>query len=254
MSSPLQQTLIRMQRTLRVLCGGALLGAVGALLGEAWLVTQRATPEAHTIGLVALLLFGYFGRKVFQIYRSIRTLRQLRLEQAFVRHADRLAKRRQCLHRCDHLWNRSYILTALRAVAARPMPRLLLAEKRLQHVADHIHRGLHPLRFGRLNLDLLLLLLALGHLAVTPLSASGPLLLALFAGTAALLLAEMLQSVLLWRLHRNLHTLEATLGTWTLHGPFSEALHEPERKPYVHTLLYRDRPWFSAPASVRNAA
>lgn len=243
-----------MQRTLRLLCVAALLGAMGALLGEAWLVTQRAAPEAHTIGLIALLLMGYLGLKAFRIYRGIRTLRQLRLEHAFVHHAARLAKRKQCLNRRDHLWNRSYILNTLRAVATHPLPRLLLAEERLQHVADHFRDGLQPLRFMRLNLDLGLLLLVLGHLAVTPLSATGPMLLALLIGIGLLVMVELFQTFVLWRLHRHLLMLEKALGTWTLRGPFAETLHAAERKPYVHTLLYQARPWFSSTTPVRDAA
>lgn len=204
-------------------------------------------PAARNIALV--LLGCYLIRQIVQGLRAHFGIKQLGLEEHFIRHIHDPDRLHQCLRTDDHLWGRSVILQSLRRLLAQPVPGLLLIEEKQQHAAEHYRRAFRRIRPAASWLDLLLLLLLGGVLAFTPLIPIDLHALMFQSGLMALALTVLAEGSQCWEQRRMAYhftQLSEALGTWTLTRQRTEEAHHGSRKPYGHTLLYQAPPWFIA--------
>ncbi len=225
----------QIRRLQRVVASGTLatLGASAALL---------TTPRAGWMSFVLLLaLAGYLQRKVRQVIRAHRAVKQLRLEEQFVRHGPAPAEVLTCVRRRNHLWTQSLTLKALKELLS-PSPRVLNGDTRRQ-VRRQYRRSFGALRPARVPVDLLWFCGLLGGWFVAVPEAlfqqPPP---ALLLGAALLLpvlLAEVLQAVLQADLRDGFDDFTALLSDWTMAREFEATLQAARRKHYRHTPLYR---------------
>ena len=200
------------------------------------------TSGMHWSSLVLLLvLVGYLRRKVGQIVRARRAVKQLRLEEQFVRHRPAPKHVLTCTRRPNHLWAQSLTLKGLKALFANPPARRLPVEDKQRYIRRHYIRSFNPLWPSRIPVDLLWFsALGLFWLWVVPEALLQAPSSGVLAGVGLLLVilgAEALQIVLQADLRGGFEHLATLLSDWTLAQPFT--LHMVREKPYRHTSLYR---------------
>ena len=228
------------------LTGGLLATGLSSLLFYPSYSAQRAM-------MLGPLLLVYVLRKGYLWQRSRQAVRQLRLEEQFLRQGLEPAQLRQCLYGYDHLWSRSLTLQGLQSILASPLPRLLLPQEKKNRILTQYHRVLLPLRLPVLNVDLTLYLLFFGIW----LFLVGPQNLSLLPTAAALLMlvAEGMQALFQSRLHTAFDHAEQSLCHWTLAHRFDDMLSTMRNQLYIHRSLYQVRPWFTTgPSPVASRA
>ena len=241
MSFAVVKPVIQLRETYRrfmwiALTGGLLAAGLSSLLFYPSYSTQRAV-------LLGPLLLVYVLRKGYLWQRGRQAVRQLRLEEQFLRQGLEPAQLRQCLYGYDHLWSRSLTLQGLQSILDNPLPRLLRPQEKKKRIRTQYHRVLLPLRLPAFNLDLTLCLLFFG----TWLFLVGPQNLSLLSAAAPLLMltVEGLQAVFQRRLHAAFDHAEQSLCHWTLAHRFDEMLSTMRNQLYIHRSLYQVRPWFT---------
>ncbi|MCH8960467.1 MAG: hypothetical protein IH820_03890 [Bacteroidetes bacterium] len=200
------------------------------------------TSGMHWSSLVLLLvLVGYLRRKVGQIVRARQAVKQLRLEEQFVRHCPAPKHVLTCTRRPNHLWTRSLTLKGSQALLAHPpAPRLPLEDQR-RYVRHHYIRAFTPLWPPSTPVDLLwFAALGLFWFWFVPealLQAPSLGVLACAGLLLVILVAEIIQVVLQADLRGGFEHLATLLSDWTLAQPLE--LHTIREKTYRHTALYR---------------
>ena len=245
MSFTVVKPVIQLRETYRrlmwiALTGSLLTAGLSGLLFYPSYSTQRAA-------LLGPLLLVYVLRKGYLWQRGRRAVRQLRLEEQFLRQGLEPAQLRQCLYGYDHLWSRSLTLQGLQSILASPLPRLLLPQEKKSRILAQYHRVLLPLHLPSFNVDLLLYALFSGIW----LFLTGPQNLSLLPAAALLLMlaVEGLQALLQRRLHAAFDHAEQSLCHWTLAHRFDDMLSTMRNQLYIHRSLYQVRPWFATGSS-----
>ena len=219
----------------------AVLGTVALIPCAVLLLT---TLDANWMRLVLFfVLAGYLWRKGRQILRARRTVKQLRLEEQFVRHRPASTHLLTCTRRPNHLWTHSLTLKGLKAMLENPPPRRFSVKDQQHLVRRHYLRSFAPLWPSPFPVDLLWLaavgLLWLWLIPDAYLQAPAPTVLAGAGLLLLILVGEIIQVVLQADLRGGFTHLTSLLSEWTLVQPFEETLQTVREKPYRHTSLYR---------------
>ncbi len=216
-------------------------------------ILLATTPATWVILLLIPALAGYLQRKVRRILWARRVLKQLRLEEQFVRHSPTPEHVLTCMRRTNHLWTQSLTLKGLKTLAA-DQPALSLPNSTKQaRIHQHYTRSFIPLRPARLPADLIwLTTVGLLWLWFVPEALLAPMPALVFAGMTLLLLiltAEVIQAILGADLRDSFSPFATLLSTWTLAHDFETAFATTREKPYRHTALYRS--WvFKKPSDI----
>lgn len=202
------------------------------------------TPGATWPSLALLLvLLGYLRRKIGRITRARKAIKQLRLEEQFVRYCPVPKHLLTCTRRPNHLWTHSLALKSLKTLLANPPTRRLPVEDKHDYVRRHYVRSFHSLSPSPIPVDLLwfsaLGLLWLWILPETLLQAPSPDVLTGAGLLLVILVAEIIQVVLQADLRGGFEHLATLLSDWTLAEPLEETLHTVREQSYRHTSLYR---------------
>lgn len=235
----LRQT-FRRQRFLTIVEGLALVGMLPLCLS-----VPRAD-GARTLAVVVLAV--YAALKAVQFDRSHRSVKQLRLEEHFLRFAHDAAHLRRCLRWRHHLWDRSHIVQTLQLMAlSKPgVLRPEVLQRRVHHQYERAFRAHHPPRLVMESLLFAGLMLALfvpSRVAFSfehVLFQAGSLALVLLAG------ASLTHWILLYRARGHFSRFLALLAAWTLEEPLGSLMPEAEGRDYAHTVLYRAAAWTTA--------
>lgn len=200
--------------------------------------------------LFALAIGSYTARKIAQFLRNDRVLKQIRLEERFFRQQMDGPMLGRCVRRSEHLWDDSLTLRGLRAVLARPIPRLFSETERSRQVQEKYHAVFRKLRPAIVTADLLLPIGGIMWLAVRSLPLDPPVWLSLaIAALVALTVLEIgrIRAALLVR--KRFESYERALSLWTLgHADIPTLFNTPRRSGYRHELLYRADPVYSVGA------
>jgi hypothetical protein len=198
-------------------------------------------------GLVVALLVVQGVRSVLLFVRADAALRQLHLEEAFLRASHDPLTLRQSLRDRDPGGRPSRILQGLRAARSRPMPGLLAEERRqrLYQMYRHAFQRYNP---GRPYTALVVVgLVGAGLVAASPLRLPPPTF-PFLSGVLALLLsiaAAGASLVLRLQAARRLDHFTLALAEWTLSEPLADALYRPAGQGYAHTVHYQAPSWFA---------
>ncbi len=230
-----------MRRQIRRLQQITVAGTLATLAASAVLLT---TPEVLWLRVLLLLaLVGYLHRKLRQIYWAHRAVKQLRLEEHFVRHGPTPEEVLTCVRRRNHLWTQSLTLKALKSLLAPASEEALRVGEKGKHVRRQYRRSFGALCPSRVPVDLVwcvgLLLLWLWSAPQALPQAMSPLLALGAAAMLVLLLTEVVQTVLRADLRDGFEAFTTLLSDWTLARRFEETLQAARQKHYRHTPLYR---------------
>lgn len=241
MSRPLFAHVAAMRHQIRRIRRTTVLGTVAMLPCAALLLAT--TPANWLILPLVLALAGYLQRKVRRVFWARRALKQLRLEEQFLRHSPKTAHVLTCLRRYNHLWTQSLTLKSLKALAKdRPSPALPTSTKQA-HIYWHFTRSFKPLRPAHLPADLVwFIAVGLLWLWFVPEAVLSIMPAPVFAGLALLLLiltAEVIQFILSADLRDSFIPFATLLSAWTLTHDYETAFETVDEKPYRHTALYR---------------
>lgn len=202
-----------------------------------------------SIALV-LALVAYAAAKVYVAVKYTRALKQLRLEERFLRDLPRGEKLAALLSHDHHMWSSSRLWIGLRSVLTHPLPHLLLVEEKRRRIERHFHRavrGLAPANFNWHVVALLGIILGWDLARIYQGGAGAPFLVT--GGIFAVMLTlETLQSGMQWALDKQFRRLEKSLCEWTLYNRFEQGV-TAHGKNYTHRLLYQARPWFLPPGT-----
>ena len=216
-----------------------------------------ATTEARWLSLMlALILAGYLHRKLRQVFWARRTVKQLRLEEQFIRHGPTPEQVLTCTRRYDHLWTHSLTLRGLKALVEHKPASPLAAEAKQAHIHRQYARTFKRLRPSSLPTALIwFAALGLCWLWFVPDALLQDMPPPVFAGLILLLLilvAEVVQQILRSDLREGLDYFLTLLSAWTHTQAFDTAFDTVSEKPYRHTALYRS--WvFPRPSSRADA-
>lgn len=252
MSRPLFAHIAALRRQIRRIQGAALFGAVAMLPCAVILLT---TAEAGWLPLVLLLVLGgYLQRKVRRVLWARHAVKQLRLEEQFVRHGPAPEDVLTCMRRYNHLWTQSLTLKGLKGLRKNHPAASLPAPARQARVGQHYTQAFESLRPSRVPADLIWLaavgLLWLWFAPEALLQTMTP---PVFVGLALLLVilvAEAVQAILCADVRDGIAHVADLLSTWTL-TPAFETLFAVHAKPYRHTALYRS--WMVPPTTTKAA-
>lgn len=218
-----------------------LLGSITAL-GLVPLALYMPRPGWARYTLLSLVCL-YAGRKAIQFFRSRLALKQLSMEEQFLRYGCAAGRVQKCIENDEHMWTRSCILRGLKGVMARPITTDMVGDEKRNRVYRQFTRAFRTLDPAHAFLDAGLLLAMLGILSLVP-SIGVDLRAILFqAGFLALAVAGVAEASHLL-IHRHLiETLPrffTALTDWTIR----EAFHAAVEASYSHRLLYFAQPWF----------
>ena len=239
MSRPIFAHLATLRYQIRRIEQATVLETVALVLCTALLLTTSSMRWSSLVLL--LVLAGYLRRKISQIARARQAVKQLRLEEQFVRHCPAPEHVLTCTRRPNHLWIRSLTLKGLKALLAHPPARRLPLEDQRRYIRHHYIRALTPLWPPSILVDLLWFaavgLLLLSFVPEAPLQTPSWGVLAGAGLLLVILVAEIIQVVLQADLQGGFEHLATLLSDWTLSQPLEETL--LREKTYRHTALYR---------------
>lgn len=240
-SNVLAATVILRQHYRRLRSIG-LLGSITAL-GLVPLALYMPRPEWSRYTLLSLVCL-YAGRKAVQFLRARVALKQLSMEEHFLRYGCAAGRVQKCIETDEHLWTRSCILTGLKGVMAHPITTDMVGDEKRNRVYRQFKRSFSVLDPAHAFLDAGLLLAILILLSVVP-SIGVDLRAILFqAGFLALAVAGVAEASHLMIHRRLIETLPrffTALTDWTIR----EAFHAAVEASYSHRLLYFAQPWFT---------
>lgn len=230
-----------------------IVAALQAILAVSALPFVILTPRlAAATVLLVLVLGAYAAAKGYVAVKHTRVLKQLRLEERFLRDLPRGEKLVALLARDNHLWSSSRLWIGLRALLTQPLPHLLLVDEKRKRIERHYHRAIRDLQPRRFNgyLPAVLGLVGFWHLTWILSGVSGGAFLLTAGLLSGVLALEVLQTGIQWGICHQFTLLEQALCDWTLYNRFELGVSSRE-KNYVHRLLYQARPWFLAPGTRR---
>ena len=226
-----------------------LLGSITAL-GLVPLALYMPRPEWARYALLALVCL-YAGRKAVQFVHARTALKQLSMEEQFLRYGCAAGQVEKCIETDEHLWTRSCILAGLKGVLAHPFTSDMVGDEKRNRVYRQFKRSCRTLDPSHAFLDAGLLLAALVLLSVVP-SIDIDLRAILFqAGFLAFTVAGVAEASHLMIHRRLVETLPrflTALTDWTIR----EAFHSPVESSFSHHLLYFAPPWFVKRSDVLN--
>lgn len=217
---------------------------------------------ASAVGLIPLVLYMpelvgvryalllvvclYAGRKVVEYFRAHAALKQLSMEENFLRYGAASGSVQKCVENDDHMWTRSRILLGLKAMALHRLPNSMLVNEKHKRILLRYRRAFQKMlpRVGILDLVLLIgvvLLLSLSPTVKIDLSAL--IFQAGFLALAVAIAAEISNFFVNRQLREGLERLLQTLSDWTIREGL-EALSRSDA--YSHQLHYFAQPWFAA--------
>lgn len=194
--------------------------------------------------VLLVLLTGLLVSKIWQFMRNDRALKQIRLEERFLRQPLDPDLLRRCLSRSEHVWDDSCTLRGLRAVLVKPLPRLMPQREKIEFVRRKYHRVHQRLLPTRAQLGVIVPLFVLAHIVSDSTLAARPSIAVVVV--LALAALEVAQLRTTWLLHGRFRQYENALSRWTLSRPEFQNILAPPVKSYRHDLLYRAAPLFSA--------
>ena len=192
--------------------------------------------------MLGVLTALYLLRKLRGERWARHTLRQLRLEEQFVRHGPTPEDVLTCIRRRTHLWRNSLALQGLRRLLKTPPAASLAPAARHTAVRATYDRCFRRITPGRVPVDLLgfVALAAFWLWSVPEALLQAPSLLVVGGGLLWLLAlgAEVVQAILRADVRAGFHTFTGLLGSWTLARQFGTLVEAARRKPYRHVPLY----------------
>ena len=219
-----------------------LLGAVTALgLIPLSLYMPRWDWARYTLlSLVCL----YAGRKVVQFLRSRAALKQLSMEEHFLRYVSSAGRVQKCIENDTHLWTRSCILGGLKGVMHHPITTDMIGDEKRDRVYRQFHRAFRQLEPSHAYGDVVLLLSLFALLSTVPSIEVNLSAIMFQAGFLALAVAGFTEFSHLMIRRRLIETMRRFYGTLT-EWAIREALHAEVTASYSHRLLYFAPPWFA---------
>ena len=218
-----------------------LLGTITAL-GLVPLVLYMPRPDWARYTLLSLVCL-YAGRKAVQYLRARSALKQLSMEEHFLRYGCARGRVEKCIKNDEHLWARSCTLSGLKGVMAHPITTDMVGDEKRNRVYRQFKRAFEALAPTHAFLDVGLLGVVVFILSTAP-SIGVDLRAILFqAGFLALAIAWVAESSHLMIRRRLLETLPrffTALTDWTIR----QAFHAAVQASYSHRLLYFAQPWF----------
>lgn len=218
---------------------------------------------AAAVGLIPLILYVpesqlavyfllsivclYAGRKVVQYFRGHGSLKQLAMEEHFLRYGATGGSMQKCVENDEHMWTRSRILAGLKAMASHRLPNNMMLEEKHRRILQRYRHAFQKMlpAVGLVDLTLLGMLLVVLLLASPSEDVSYramPVIAGVLAYVVALL-AETMHLLVNRQLRDGLERLFYALSEWTVR----EGLEALSRSgAYSHQLLYFAQPWFAA--------
>ncbi|HEX7070573.1 MAG TPA: hypothetical protein VF190_07195 [Rhodothermales bacterium] len=211
------------------------------------ILTPRLAPATVTL---VVILGAYAAVKGYVAVKYERVLKQLRLEERFLRDLPRGEQLVALLTHDHHLWSHSRLWMGLRALLLHPLPHLLLVDEKRRRIERHFHRAMRDPQPRAFNWHALIVLGVILLWDVTRLyeGATGGAFLVTGGILGTMLALEALQSGMQWALGSLYLQLEKALCDWTFQHRFEQGI-TSFRKHYVHRLLYHSRPWFLSPGT-----
>ncbi len=217
-----------------------LLGTITAF-GLVPLALYMPRPEWARYTLLSLVCL-YAGRKAVQFARARMALKQLAMEEQFLRYGCRNLEK--CIESDEHLWMRSCTLKVLKGVMPRPLSSDMVGEEKRNRVYRQFKQSFRSLDPSPAFLDAGLVLVLLVFFSVVP-SIDVDLRSILFqAGFLALAVAGVTEASHLMIRRRLLETLRRFLTALT-DWAIRQAFHAAIESSYSHRLLYFAQPWFA---------
>lgn len=237
---PLSDRICRDFRILRMM---SIAEATIALVCVPVVVLYTSSSHWILLGVISL----YAARKIWQFVRNDRVVKQIRLEERFFRQQMDGSTLARCVRRSEHVWDDSRTLRGLRAILARPLPRLLSQSEKTHLVQQKYHRVFRSLRPAMVRLDILVPLATGAWLLRQSFPTDPPRWVSLvIVAVAALALLELAEIKLSFNLRQRFASYERALSAWTLDRSDIASLFIKPRPGYRHDLLYRADPLYTA--------
>lgn len=219
-----------------------LLGTITAL-GLVPLALYMPRPDWARYTLLSLVCL-YAGRKAVQFARARAALKQLSMEEHFLRYGCADGQVQKCIESDQHMWTRSCILKGLKGVMAHPITTDMVGDEKRNRVYRQFKLSFQSLDPAHAFVDAGLLFTVLIILSLAP-SIGVDLRAILFqAGFLALAVAGVAEASHIMIHRRLLETLRrflTALTDWTIR----QAFHAAVEASYSHRLLYFAQPWFA---------
>lgn len=225
-------------------------GLLGALAALGLVPLALFMPRTDWWRYVVLsLVCLYTGRKVVQFFKARSALKQLSMEDHFLRYGSSGRQIQKCVENAEHMWTRSRILAGLKVIAERRMPSDLLLDEKRQRIYYRFRHAFRPMMPRVAVLDLGLLAAISVAMATAPAVAIDFRAVIFQAGFLALALsvaAEVSHLMVNRQLKGTLERLFNSLSDWTVREGL-EAVYV-HSGAYSHRLLYFAQPWFASVA------
>ena len=222
-----------------------LLGSLTALgLVPLALYMPRVAWARYVLLLLACL---YAGRKSVQYFRARGALKQLSMEEHFLRYGSSDRQVQKCIESDENLWTKSCTLAAIKTMAPRRLPEELLSQEKRDRIMAIYRRTFRRLIPQNAVLDLWCLGGIAFVIVIAPTITVDMRAVMFQAGFLSLALAVAAEASHLFvnrRLGEALRRLFDTLIDWTLSREFvGLATKSPA---YSHHLHYFAPPWFAS--------
>lgn len=241
LSTVLSATAVLRQHFRRIRSIG-LLGSVTAL-GLVPLTLYMPRPDWAKYTLLSLVCL-YAGRKVIQFLKSRSALRQLSMEEHFLRYGVSAGHVQKCVHTDDHLWTRSCILGGLKGLMHHPITTDLIGDEKRNRVYRQFHSAFRDIEPARAYFDIGLLTTIFALLIAVPsigINLRAIMFQAGFLALAVAAVAEASHLMIHRKLFETMQRLYSALTEWAIR----EAFHAAVSVSYSHRLLYFAPPWFA---------
>lgn len=223
------------------------LGMAGACCALAAVPVALQVPQHLAVRYAAILLLCvYCARKVVQMFRSRGAVKQISMEEHFVKYDVSGEHVQKCVSVDRHLWTRSCILSALKALAKRQARTLGFDPGKAELLTGQYRRAFRRLthRYAAIDLAILaavaLLLILAPKLDVELRSMAFQ---AGFLAFCVAVAAEVAHVSGVRRMEESLHGLFTALSQWTLARGFDDLVVRPV--PFTHVPVYYAQPWFA---------
>jgi hypothetical protein len=233
-----------LRRHYRRLASMSLLGLLGAA-GLVPLVLYMPREDVARY-LLLLLVCVYAGRKIVQLVHARAARKQLATEEHFLRYGSSSRRMQKAVRNEDEMWQRSAVVSGLRAIDSHPVRDGLMAEERRRLIYRRYRQAFRTLRPSLAVFDALLIAVLVATMLLAPRIQVSLITMLFLAGFVALALTGAVEAAR-WFVHRQLaESLERwfdALSDWTLRVSL-EQLHA-RSEAYAHRLLYVAQPWFA---------
>lgn len=217
------------------------LGAVG-LIPLALYMPRDDWSRYVLLSLVCL----YAGRKIVQFINARGSLKQLSMEEHFLRYGSSGRRVQKCVQNDDHMWTRSGIVSGLKAISSRRLPGDLMADEKRNRIYQGYRQAFRALLPRLAVLDAGLVAAVGITMVLVPTIQVNLGTMMFLAGFVALALSGTVE-VARWFVDRQLaEALDRwfnALSDWTLRERFENLQFQSDA--YSHRLLYFTQPWFA---------